>query len=54
MKWEYDGRKLAPPLTMIRRLTSYPFVMLSRCLLFLSFLAGWGLETAKAAWRDTQ
>lgn len=51
-RWEYDGNKLAHPLTIIRRSIAMPFVFVFRSLLFIAVLAGWGMSEAKDTWNN--
>jgi len=54
MKCKYNGRKLAHPATICRRLISWPFLQCARCLLFLAVLSGWGYYHARRVWSDTE
>jgi hypothetical protein len=44
--WTYEGRKLAPPLTITRRLIAWPFFQVVRFLLAFVALLGWGIDEA--------
>jgi len=50
MKWEINGRKLARPDLIIRRLAIYPFYFLAKCALFLTVFIGWGKHEALRHW----
>lgn len=52
MKWEWKGRPLAHPLTILRRLAALPFLRISQCLVFIAAMAGWGIDHAKDEWRN--
>lgn len=50
MKWEWKGRRLAPPLTILRRLLALPLLRLAQCAVFLATWLGWGFDVAKDEW----
>ncbi len=50
MKWQYKGQRLAPPITIIRRLIALPILRLAQCLVFASIWFGWGIDDAKDFW----
>jgi len=52
MKWEWNGRRLAPPLTITRRLLALPVLRVAQCLVFVATLAGWGWGEAVRVWQD--
>lgn len=52
MKWEWKGRRLAPPHIIARRLLALPVLWLAQCLVFVATLAGWGWDDAVQSWRD--
>jgi hypothetical protein len=49
-KWEFDGRKLADPITLVRRLIALPFLWPARIVYFVVVLVGWGWHDAVDAW----
>lgn len=51
MKWEWEGRRLADPLTIARRLLALPVFMAGKCLAFIGALIGWGWDSAMQVWR---
>lgn len=50
--WTWNGRRLAHPLTIIRRLLAWPFFYTFRALTWLSVLIGWGFDEAGRVWSD--
>jgi hypothetical protein len=52
MKWEYKGRKLNAPHTILIRLLLWPLLQLLRCCIFAVIIMGWGWYDAKRIWDD--
>ena len=49
-KWEWNGRPLAPPSTILRRLLAFPILRSAQAVAFIAILIGWGLYDAKHYW----
>lgn len=52
MKWEWKGRKLAHPLTIIRRLIFLVPLWMGELLVYASLFLGWGVSDAQRFWSD--
>ena len=52
MKWEWNGRRLAPLHTIARRLLALPMLRAAQCLVFLANLVGCGFDEAMREWRN--
>ena len=52
--WTWNGRRLAPLHTIVRRLAFAPLIELARCALWAAVAGGWGLDEATDMWRRTQ
>ena len=46
------GSMMAPWYTIARRLLAVPFLYFGACIVFVSMLVGWGLESARNAWKE--
>lgn len=51
--WSYDGRKLAKPMVILRRLSMYPFYHFVRYVLAFIALLGWGTYEAEHILEET-
>ena len=54
MKWGWNGRRLADPLTMVRRLLALPVLRVAQGLVFVATLLGWGWDDAMRTWREKE
>lgn len=52
MKWEWKGRRLAPPWMIARRLLALPLLRAAQILVFVFTFLGWGCSEAKSAWNN--
>lgn len=52
--WYWEGERLAPPLTVARRLLAYPVFQMLRVLMCITVAAGWGVSDALDCWRSTR
>ena len=52
--WTWNGKRLASPLTMARRLIALSLMPVARLLLCLVTVIGYGIEEARDTWDKTQ
>lgn len=52
--WQYKGRQLRPPLTIIRRLCAEALIFIAHGIIFLANWIGYGLVIAKNEWHNSK
>ena len=50
--WTWNGRELANPFTIIRRLVALPVYLTLKVLITLVSFVGWGVYEASRTWDD--
>jgi len=49
--WSWNGQRLANPITIVRRLSMFPILLILRGFFFIALCIGWGLDTAIDDWK---